>query len=103
MKRIVHVFAGALTLALALTSCTKKAEIGAFTLEGGKFKIGVSVDLPPFEYYAEDGKTALGFDMELGRELAKRFGLEAEIIDTDWDGLFAGLHALYRQRTGDFA
>ena len=93
MKRIVHVFAGALTLALALTSCTKKAEKGDFTLEGGKFKIGVSVDLPPFEYYAEDGKTALGFDMELGRELAKRFGLEAEIIDTDWDGLFAGLDA----------
>ncbi|MGP1458281.1 MAG: transporter substrate-binding domain-containing protein [Treponema sp.] len=93
MKRIAVCVAGALLGALALSGCAKKAEKGDFTLENGKFKVGVCVDLPPFEYYAADGKTAIGFDIELGKEIAKRLGLSAEFIDTDWDGLFAGLDA----------
>ena len=95
MKKIVLVFAGVLLSALILAGCSKKVEKGEFTIEKGKYKIGVSVDYPPFEYYAADGKTALGFDIDLGKEIAKRLGLglTAEIIDTDWDGLLAGIDA----------
>lgn len=95
MKKIVLFFAGVLLSALVLAGCSKKVEKGEFTIEKGKYKIGVSVDYPPFEYYAADGKTALGFDVDLGKEIAKRLGLglTAEIIDTDWDGLLAGIDA----------
>lgn len=81
----------ALSILATLTGCSKKVNRGEFTVEEGKFKIGVSVDYPPFEYYAEDGKTALGFDIDLGKEVASRLGLEAVVVDTDWDGLMAGL------------
>ena len=88
MKKVLIVIAAAL---LALTSCSKKIEKGEFTIEQGKFKVGVEIGYPPFEYYAEDGKTPLGFDIEMGKAIAEKLGLEVEIIDTAWDGIFAGL------------
>ena len=66
---------------------------GELTLEEGKFKIAMEVGYPPFEYYDEDEKTIIGFDVELGKEIAKRLGLEAVFIDTAWDNIFTGLNA----------
>ncbi|MCI7577681.1 MAG: transporter substrate-binding domain-containing protein, partial [Spirochaetia bacterium] len=56
---------------LALSSCSKKDKVqkGEFTQEAGKLKIAMEVGYPPFEYYAEDGKTPAGFDVELGKEI----------------------------------
>lgn len=78
---------------LAFVSCSKENKIqkGEFTQEAGKLKIAMEIGYPPFEYYAEDGKTPAGFDVELGKEIAKRLGLEAEFLDVAWDGIFAGL------------
>lgn len=93
MKKIVTVLAtvAAALMLTSLTSCGKKVEKGEFTVQKGKLMVGMEVGYPPFEYYAEDGKTPMGFDVELGKELAKRLGLEVEFIDTAWDGIFAGL------------
>lgn len=100
MKKPAVLFMTAALLAMGAVSCSKKAaELkaadgqGEVALAKGTYKIGVSVDFPPFEYYAEDGKTPLGFDIELGKEIAKRLDLEVQIIDTDWDGLLAGIDA----------
>ena len=85
------------TIALVLASvisvagCNKKIESGEFTVEKGKLKIGMEIGYPPMEYYADDGKTPMGFDIELGRAVSEKLGLEAEFIDTAWDGIFAGL------------
>ena len=43
------------------------------------------------EYFDADGSTPIGFDVEMMTEIAKRMGLELELIDTAWDGIFAGL------------
>ena len=43
------------------------------------------------EYFDEDGATMIGFDMELAQALADELGLELEIVDTAWDGIFAGV------------
>ena len=94
MKKMVSVVCALLALTL-LTGCKKKeakAEKGEFTIEKGKLMIAMEVGYPPFEYYADDGKTPIGFDVELGKEIAKRLGLEAVFIDTAWDGIFAGLN-----------
>jgi len=77
--------------AVVFSGCAKKAEKGEFTLEKGKLRIGTEVGYPPFEYYADDGKTILGFDAVLGAAVAERLGLEPVFIDTAWDGIFAGL------------
>lgn len=90
MKKFTTLICSALVLA-ALTGCAKKAEKGEFTVEKGKFMVGMEVGYPPFEYYAEDGKTPSGFDVELGTAIAERLGLEPVFIDTAWDGIFAGL------------
>lgn len=71
---------------------SKKVEKGEFTVQQGKLMIGMEIGYPPFEYYDDDGKTPIGFDVELGKAIAARLGLEAEFIDTAWDGIFAGLN-----------
>ncbi len=85
------VLAAVIASALVFTGCSKKAEPGEFTAEKGLLKIGMEIGYPPMEYYDTDGKTPCGFDVELGKAVASRLGLEAEIIDTAWDGIFAGL------------
>ena len=61
------------------------------TLEDGKLMVGVEIGYPPMEYFDEDGATAIGFDVELAKALADQMGLELELVDTAWDGIFAGV------------
>ncbi len=91
MKKLVSVISAGL-LVFALFGCSKKVEKGEFTVQKGKFLVAMEIGYPPMEYYAEDGKTPIGFDIELSKEIAKRIGLEVEFIDTAWDGIFAGLN-----------
>lgn len=81
----------ALAASLSFIGCNKKAEAGEFTVEKGKLKVGMEIGYPPMEYYAADGKTPIGFDIELGKNVASKLGLEVEFVDTAWDGIFAGL------------
>lgn len=92
MKKTLLAVLTVLALA-AFVSCSKSSKVqkGEFTQEAGKLKIAMEIGYPPFEYYAEDGKTPTGFDVALGKEIAKRLGLEAEFLDVAWDGIFAGL------------
>src|SRR4051812_9479030 len=58
----------------------------------GKIRIGTEGTYAPFTFHDKDGKL-VGFDVEVAQEVAKRIGLEAEFIETKWDGMFAGLDA----------
>lgn len=58
----------------------------------GVLKIGTEGTYPPFTYHDASGKLA-GFDVEIGREIAKRIGVKAEFVEGKWDGLIAGLDA----------
>lgn len=89
MKKLALI--AAVLSVFALTSCSKKEAKGEYTITAGKLKVAMEVGYPPFEYYAADGVTPIGFDAELGKEVAKRMGLEVEFIDTAWDGILAGL------------
>ncbi len=61
----------------------------------GKLSMGAEIGYPPFESYADDGVTAVGFDVDIATEIANRLGLEINIIDTSFDGIFAGLDKNY--------
>ncbi|WP_059050112.1 amino acid ABC transporter substrate-binding protein [Paenibacillus senegalimassiliensis] len=58
----------------------------------GKLRVGTEGTYAPFTYHDKDGKLT-GFDVEIAEEVAKRLGVEAEFIETPWDGIFAGLDA----------
>ncbi|MNO63561.1 L-cystine-binding protein TcyA precursor [compost metagenome] len=58
----------------------------------GKIRVGTEGTYAPFTYHDKEGNLT-GFDIELTREVAKRLGVEAEFIETKWDGIFAGLDA----------
>ena len=93
MKKLLFVLAAVL-IALPMNSFAakkKKVQKGEFTVEEGKLKVAMEIGYPPFEYYAEDGRTPAGFDTLLGKEISKRLGLNIEFIDTAWDGILAGL------------
>ncbi len=61
----------------------------------GVLSVGEEVGYPPFEDFADDGKTPIGFDVDIITEVARRLGLEVNIINTAWDGIFAGIDNNY--------
>ena len=58
----------------------------------GKLRIGTEGTYAPFTYHDTAGKLT-GFDVEIAEGISKRLGVEAEFIETQWDGLFAGMDA----------
>ena len=59
--------------------------------DGGTLRVGMEIGYPPLEYYDDDGVTSIGIDVELSNALSKEMGMEVELIDTAWAGIFAGL------------
>jgi cystine transport system substrate-binding protein len=58
----------------------------------GVLKIGTEGTYAPFTYHDASG-ALVGFDVEIGQEVAKRLGVKAEFLEGKWDGLIAGLDA----------
>jgi polar amino acid transport system substrate-binding protein len=95
-----------LSAVMGLSSCQKKtvvsnsevapaaqteAQASIPTIKSGSLLIGMEIGYPPMEYLDVDGKTPLGFDVNMGKIIAERLGLKVEYIDTAWDGIFAGV------------
>jgi polar amino acid transport system substrate-binding protein len=73
-----------LLLILILTSCGQQ--------DTTKLRIGMDVGYPPMEMVDTDGKTAIGFDVDVGKEIAKRMNKkDIEIVSTSWDAIFVAL------------
>ena len=60
--------------------------------EAGVFRIGTEGTYSPFTYHDASGELT-GFDVEIGRAIAQRMGVEAEFHEGRWDGLIAGIDA----------
>jgi polar amino acid transport system substrate-binding protein len=59
----------------------------------GKVVFCVDVSYPPEEFYAEDGSTAKGSDIDIANDIAKRWGVTAQIDNTGFDGIIPALLA----------
>jgi polar amino acid transport system substrate-binding protein len=59
----------------------------------GKLVWCVDISYPPEEFYADDGSTAQGSDVDIAKEIGKRFGVTSEIDNVAFDGLIASLTA----------
>ena len=84
-----------LIAAISITSvfygCKGKGS-GNITLTKDVLSIGMEINYPPMEYYTGAGKTPSGFDVELGKAIAKKLGMGVNFIDTSWDKIFSGLN-----------
>ncbi|WP_338450713.1 amino acid ABC transporter substrate-binding protein [Niallia oryzisoli] len=58
----------------------------------GKLMVGTEGTYAPFTFHDDSGKLT-GFDVEISKEVAKRLGVKAEFLETQWDAMFAGLDA----------
>jgi L-cystine transport system substrate-binding protein len=62
-------------------------------IEAGVIKVGTEGTYAPFTFHDAKTNELTGFDVEIAREVAKRLGVEIEFMETQWDGMFAGLDA----------
>jgi len=84
--------AGALAVAgFAATGPVAAEELDTIK-EKGAIRIAMSGAYPPFNF-VNDQNEVVGFDPAIGTEIAKRMGLEVEIVTTAWDGIIGGLLA----------
>jgi cystine transport system substrate-binding protein len=60
--------------------------------EKGTITFAMEGQWSPWTYHDEDGEL-VGYDTEVGKAIAEKLGVEAEFVEGEWDGLFAGLDA----------
>lgn len=86
-------FTALVILCFSLLSCEKKCCKRNITNKPGVLTIGTEFGYPPFEYLADDGKTLIGFDVDMWNEICRRLNLKPRFYDTQWAGLFAALES----------
>ena len=80
----------------ATTPTTAPIDMSGVKLkQDGTLTVGVEIGYPPFEDFAEDGKTPVGFDVDFATAVADKLGLKVNFINTAWDGIFAGIDKNY--------
>jgi polar amino acid transport system substrate-binding protein len=57
----------------------------------GEIVIGFCAQYPPFESKNEKTGEFEGFDVDLGKALAKQLGVSVKFVDSEWQGLLGGL------------
>lgn len=58
----------------------------------GKMIVATEGAWAPWTYHDESG-ALVGFDVDVARAIAAKLGVEAEFVESEWDGLFAGMDA----------
>lgn len=92
MKKRMIPIAALMILTMLIGGCgTKKSTDRLATIkDNGKIVIAMEGQWAPWTYHDASGDL-VGFDTEVGKEIAKKLGVEAEFIEGEWDGLFVGL------------
>lgn len=95
MKKILSIILTVLMVSTLLVACGKKKSEGNAlqnVKNSGKLTIGLDDSYPPMEF--RDSKNNLvGFDIDLGKEIAKKLGVKAEFITSDFNGILLALNA----------
>lgn len=91
MKKILTVLVAAVFTA-GLFSCKKagKEDLLSRIQKKGKITIAMEGTWAPWTYHDEKNELT-GYDVEVGKKIAEKLGVEAEFVEVDWDGIFAGL------------
>lgn len=68
---------------------------GVKLMQDGTLNIGVEIGYPPFEDFADDGTTPVGYDIDFANALGEKLGVKVNFINTAWDGIFQGIGVNY--------
>lgn len=94
-RRIISAVFSAMLVITLLTSCGKKVDPTGDQLDAikqsGKIIIALEGDWAPWSFHDTETNEIKGFDADVGRAIAEKLGVEAEIIEAPWESLFAGL------------
>lgn len=71
----------------------KTEETPAETTDAEVLKLGLSADFAPFESYDDDGKTIIGYDVDMMTEICSRLGMKLEIMDMNFDSVITAVQA----------
>lgn len=105
LSSVLLVLALAATALLAL-SCEEEEEEGPAAtvtpggaaaavpeLEDGVLQVGADIAYAPMEFFEEGTENAMGLDIDLATAIAEELGVEAEFVNTGWDGIIPALDA----------
>ena len=73
-------------------SSTGSGDLLAQIQERGEIVIAMEGTWAPWTYHDENDEL-VGFDVEVGQQIAEALGVEATFVEGEWDGLLAGLDA----------
>jgi polar amino acid transport system substrate-binding protein len=62
-------------------------------LKNKQLAYATDASYPPFEEFAKDNKTIVGFDADVMAEVAKRLGVTFKPVNTGFDGILTGIAA----------
>ena len=99
MKKKLTVIALAACLVAVIGFATGCGSKQKSALDDGVLQIGTNAEYTPFEYKDKNNKL-VGFDVDLGRALAKKLGVKAKWTNTSFDGIFNGLNSGLHRAAG---
>jgi ABC-type amino acid transport substrate-binding protein len=86
----------AMLLSAAAIASAEAIDLTDVTLmQDGVLNIGMEIGYPPFEEFAEDGVTPIGYDVDFALALGEKLGLTINFVNTAWDGIFQGIGVNY--------
>ena len=68
---------------------------GVTLMQDGVLTVGMEIGYPPFEDFAEDGTTPIGYDVDFAKALSEKLGVTVNFVNTAWDGIFQGIGVNY--------
>ncbi|MBV2182154.1 MAG: amino acid ABC transporter substrate-binding protein [Castellaniella sp.] len=94
MKKFsAFVLATLLPLLSAAPSAHAATDDLAAIQKAGAIRIGTEGTYAPFSYHDPKDNKLVGFDVDIGRAIAKQLGVKPDFVEGKWDGLIAGLNA----------
>jgi polar amino acid transport system substrate-binding protein len=68
-------------------------EVPAAVKKKGTLTVAMDATYAPNEFFAPNGKTLQGMDVDLGKDLAAVMGLKAKVVNANFDSILPGLTA----------
>ena len=90
MKKIMMILA-ALVLLLS-AAYAEENDLLARIRQKGEIVVATEGAWAPWTYHDENDQL-VGFDVEVAQGIAAKLGVTAKFVETEWDGIFAGLDA----------
>jgi len=90
MKKLMALLLALMIASVSLFAFAEEEDLLDKVLAAGKIVVGSEGTYPPNSYYDEDNNLT-GFDVEVGRAIAEKLGVEYEPYVADWASLMTAL------------